>query len=56
MKPIMLPEITLPPQYVGSNNGNANETGLEDNDMRTSPNSSGAASVRTEVMGILGVA
>lgn len=54
MKPIMLPEINLPPQYVGSNN--TNDTGLADNDMRTSPYSSSSASVRSEVMGILGVA
>jgi muramidase (phage lysozyme) len=54
MKRIMLPGINLPPQYVGSNN--ANDTGLADNDMRTSPHSSSSASVRSEVMGILGVA
>jgi len=54
MKPIMLPEITLPPQVIGSNPTNG--TGLSDTDMRTSPYSSSASSVRSEVMGILGVA
>jgi hypothetical protein len=54
MKPIMLPEITLPPQVIGSNPTNG--TGLSDNDMRTSPYSSSASSVRSEVKGMLRVA
>lgn len=53
MKPIMLPEINLPPQYVGSSM--ANQTGAPDTDMRTIPYNSNSALVRSEVMGILGV-
>ena len=54
MKSIMLPEITLPPQVIASNPTNG--TGLEDNDMRTSPYSSNSSSVRSEVMEMLGIA